>query len=114
MAFETAASIAVRDAASHAAPVILEPIMRLEVIASKEYTGDVVSDLKIRRAIIHNLELRGDTQVVSAHAPLATMFGYASSLRSRTQGRGTFTMEFDHYAPVLAEVQRLLTTLKAA
>ena len=114
MAFETAASIAVRDAASHAAPVILEPVMRLEVIASKEYTGDVVSDLKIRRAIIHNLELRGDTQVVSAHAPLATMFGYASSVRSRTQGRGTFTMEFDHYAPVSAEVQRLLTTLKAA
>ena len=114
MAFETAASIAVREAASKGSPVILEPIMRVEVIAAKEYTGDVVSDLKVRRAIIQNLELRGETQMILAHAPLATMFGYASGLRSRTQGRGTFSMEFDHYAPVSAEVQRLMTKQKAA
>jgi elongation factor G len=108
MAFETAASIALREGAARGAPVILEPVMRLEVIAPKEYTGDVVSDLKIRRAIINNLDPRGEVQVVSAHAPLATMFGYAGSLRSHTQGRGTFAMEFDHYSPVTAEVQRML------
>jgi len=108
MAFETAASIALREGAARGAPVILEPVMRLEAIAPKEYTGDVVADLKIRRAIINDLDPRGEVQVVSAHAPLATMFGYASSLRSRTQGRGTFTMEFDHYSPVSADVQRML------
>jgi len=114
MAFETAASMALQEGASRAAPVILEPIMKLEVLAPKEYTGDVVSDLKIRRAMIQNLDIRGEAQVVEAHAPLATMFGYASSLRSRTQGRGTFTMEFDHYQAVTPDVQRMLTTKKAA
>lgn len=114
LAFQTAASLAVQDGAAKGAPVILEPIMHVEVIAPKEYTGDVVADLKIRRAIINYLELRGETQVISAHAPLAAMFGYASSLRSRTQGRGTFSMEFEYYAPVSAEAQRLLSTKKAA
>lgn len=114
MAFETAASMAIQEGAARGAPVILEPIMRLEVIAPKEYTGDVVSDLKIRRATINSLDLRGEAQVIEANAPLATMFGYASSVRSRTQGRGTFTMEFDHYASVSPDVQRMLTTKKAA
>jgi elongation factor G len=114
MAFETAASMAIQEGAAKGAPVILEPIMRLEVIAPKEYTGDVVSDLKIRRATINNLDIRGEAQVIEANAPLATMFGYASGMRSRTQGRGTFTMEFDHYASVSPDVQRMLTTKKAA
>jgi len=114
IAFRAAASMALQDGAAKAAPVILEPIMRLEVIAPKEYTGDVVADLKIRRATITNLEQRGGLQYVTADAPLATMFGYASSLRSRTQGRGTFVMEFDHYAPVSETVQRMLAVKKAA
>ena len=114
IAFRAAASMALQDGAAKAAPVILEPIMRLEVIAPKEYTGDVVADLKIRRATITNLEQRGGLQYVTADAPLATMFGYAGSLRSRTQGRGTFVMEFDHYAPVSETVQRMLAVKKAA
>jgi elongation factor G len=114
IAFRAAASMALQDGAAKAAPVILEPIMRLEVIAPKEYTGDVVADLKIRRVTITNLEQRGGLQYVTADAPLATMFGYASSLRSRTQGRGTFIMEFDHYAPVSETVQRMLAVKEAA
>jgi len=114
IAFRAAASMATQDALSHAGPVILEPIMRLEVTAPKEYTGDVVADLKIRRATITNLEERDTLQYVTADAPLATMFGYASSLRSRTQGRGTFVMEFDHYQPVSESIQLMLMTKKAA
>jgi elongation factor G len=106
--------VTLQDAAAKAAPVILEPIMHLEVIAPKEYTGEVVADLKMRRATITQLEPRGELQYVTADAPLATMFGYAGSLRSRTQGRGTFVMEFDRYAPVSEAVQRMLTTKKAA
>jgi elongation factor G len=109
LAFRTAASLAVQEALTRAAPVILEPIMRLEVTAPRDYTGDVVADLKIRRAMIANLEQRGDLQYITADAPLATMFGYAGSLRSCTQGRGSFTMEFYHYAPVSDTVQQLLT-----
>jgi len=114
IAFRAAASMAVQDGAAKAAPVILEPIMHLEVMAPRRYTGDVVADLKIRRAMITNLEQRGELQYVTADVPLATMFGYASSLRSRTQGRGTFVMEFDHYAPVSEAVQRMLSVKKAA
>jgi len=114
IAFHAAASMALQDGAAKAAPVILEPIMRLEVTAPNEYTGEVVADLKIRRATILSLERHGDVQSVVAHAPLATMFGYASSLRSRTQGRGTFSMEFDHYAPVSEAIQRMLCLKKAA
>jgi elongation factor G len=109
MAFHTAASMGVREGALKAGPVILEPIMKVEVTAPNEYTGDVISDLKVRRAVITNLELRGDQQYVSAQAPLATMFGYATALRSSTQGRGSFTMEFDRYAAVSPDVQKTLT-----
>mgnify|MGYP005842554393 CR=1 FL=1 len=114
IAFHAAASMALQDGAAKAAPVILEPIMRLEVIAPNEYTGEVVADLKIRRASITSLERRGDLQMVMAQVPLATVFGYANSLRSRTQGRGTFSMEFDHYAPVSEAIQRILSLKKAA
>jgi len=114
MAFRVASSMALQDGASRAAPVILEPIMEVEVILPEEYTGEVMGDLKIRRATINSLERRHDIQSIAAHVPLATMFGYASALRSRTQGRGTFTMEFDHYAPVSEAVQRMLSLKKAA
>jgi elongation factor G len=109
LAFRTAASMAVKEGLAAANPVILEPIMRLEAFAPTEYTGDVVADLKIRRAMITSLDQRGELQHVLAEAPLATMFGYASSLRSRTQGRGSFSLEFDHYAPVSETVQQMLT-----
>jgi elongation factor G len=114
IAFRAAASMALKDGAARAGPVILEPIMHLEVIAPDEYTGEVMGDLKIRRATITGIERQGETQAIIADAPLATMFGYASSLRSRTQGRGAFTMEFDHYAPVSEAVQRMLSLKKAA
>ncbi len=114
IAFRAAASMATREGAAKAAPIILEPMMHLEVIAPNQYTGDMVADLRIRRAAISQLEQRGELQYVTADAPLATMFGYASSLRSRTQGRGSFTMQFDHYAPVSEAVQRMLTVKKAA
>jgi len=114
IAFRAAASMAAREGAAKAAPIILEPMMHLEVIAPNQYTGDMVADIRIRRAVINQLEQRGELQYVTADAPLATMFGYASSLRSRTQGRGSFTMQFDHYAPVSEAVQRMLTVKKAA
>jgi len=100
-AFATAASMALRSAVAKAGPILLEPIMHIEVVAPEDYTGDVISDLSSRTASITGIESRnGSGQSIQADVPLATMFGYATALRSRTQGRGTFAMEFDHYAPV--------------
>jgi len=113
MAFRTAAAIAFREGVKKAAPVLLEPVMRVEVVAPEEFTGDIVAELNMRRASITGIEPRGDgTQTVRAEVPLATMFGYATSLRSRTQGRGTFVMEFDHYAQMSEKL--MLTLLKKA
>ncbi len=104
-AFHTAASMAVRQAAGQAGPQLLEPVMVVEVVMPDDHTGDVIGDLGSRRAQITSIEPRnGSGQAVRAHVPLATMFGYATSLRSRTQGRGSFAMEFDHYAPVPADL----------
>jgi elongation factor G len=114
IAFRVAASMALQDGAAKAGAVILEPIMGLEVIAPEEYTGEVMADLKIRRATITGMERRRETQSITAQVPLATMFGYTSGLRSRTQGRGTSTMEFNHYAPVSEAIQRMLSLKKAA
>jgi elongation factor G len=113
MAFRTVAAMAFRAGMKKAAPVILEPIMRVEVVAPEEFTGDIISELNMRRADILGLEPR-DTgvQTVLANVPLATMFGYATGLRSRTQGRGTFVMEFSHYAPVSEKL--MLSLLKKA
>jgi elongation factor G len=104
MAFRTAASMALREAVRRAAPVMLEPIMRVEVAMPEEYMGDVIGDLSARQASISGIDSRnGNGQSIQADVPLASMFGYATSLRSRTQGRGTFVMEFDHYAPIPLE-----------
>ncbi len=104
-AFKVAGSMAFREAARKAGPVLLEPIMKVEVVVPDAFTGDVLSDLNARRAQIERMELRSDgMQVIRALVPLARMFGYATDLRSATQGRGTFTLEFDHYAPVSQEV----------
>ena len=106
-AFRTAASMAFRQAVAHAGPILLEPVMRLEVVVPDDHTGDVIGDLSARTASITGIESRnGSGQSIQADVPLAAMFGYATALRSRTQGRGTFIMEFDHYAPIsLEEVQ---------
>jgi len=101
VAFKVAGATAFRDAVEGAEPVLLEPVMRVEIIAPEAFTGDVISDLNARGASIGAMEPRvGGVQVVRASIPLAQMFGYATDVRSLTQGRGTFTMEFHHYRPV--------------
>ncbi|MBK7217827.1 MAG: elongation factor G [Candidatus Promineofilum sp.] len=105
MAFKIAGSMAIKDAVQRGAPVLLEPVMGIEVVAPDDYTGDVIGNLSANRGMIEGMELRSDgLQTVRALVPLATMFGYATRLRSMTQGRGTFTMEFHHYAPVSESV----------
>jgi elongation factor G len=100
MAFGVAATIAMRKGAAAASPILLEPVMDLEVIVPDEYLGDVMSDLTSKRAKINGVESRRHFQVVKAHVPLAEMFGYSTDLRSATQGRATFTMQFDSYDKV--------------
>jgi elongation factor G len=101
VAFKIAASMAFKDACNRGAPILLEPVMRVEVVAPESYVGDVLGQLNSRRAQIEGMEMHGgDTQMIRAKVPLAEMFGYATELRSVTQGRGIFTMEFEHYAPV--------------
>jgi len=93
--------LALKDAVPKAKAVILEPVMKVEVVVPEEYTGDVVGDLSARRGQIEGMELRGQkVQAISAFVPLGEMFGYATGLRSATKGRGTYTMEFAHYAEV--------------
>jgi elongation factor G len=104
-AFSRAAAMAFRKGVEDAHPVLLEPIMRVEVIVPEENTGDVIGDVNARRGEIEGIEpLPGGAQAVRGHVPLSAMFGYATDLRSVTQGRGAFTMEFEHYAPVPVEV----------
>jgi elongation factor G len=100
MAFKIAGSMAVKKAARQAKPVLLEPIMAVEVVTPDDYMGDVIGDLSSRRGKVEGMEQRGNAQVVGAHVPLAEMFGYATDLRSRTQGRATYTMQFDSYQQV--------------
>ena len=100
IAFKIAGSMAFKEAMGKASPVILEPIMSLEVVTPEEFMGDVISDINRRRGRISGQEPRGNTQVIAAVVPLAEMFGYATDLRSRSQGRATFTMQFSHYEPV--------------
>jgi elongation factor G len=100
MAFKIAGSMALKEAARRAKPVLLEPIMRVEVVTPDDYMGDVIGDLSSRRGKVEGMEQRGNAQVVRAQVPLAEMFGYATDLRSRTQGRATYTMQFDSYQQV--------------
>jgi elongation factor G len=104
MAFKIAGSLAIKDAVAKAHPVILEPLMRVEVTMPEAFLGDVIGDLNARRGHIEAMEARGSTQVVRARVPLATMFGYATDLRSMTQGRASYSMELSHYAEVPASV----------
>jgi elongation factor G len=107
MAFKMAGSLAFREAVQKAKPILLEPFMRAEVIVPVENLGDVNGDLSSRRALIEGIEARaGELRAIQALVPLAEMFGYATDLRSMTQGRGVFTMEFDHYAQVTEQVTK--------
>ncbi|NLY86799.1 MAG: elongation factor G [Tissierellia bacterium] len=100
MAFKIAGSMAVREAIMKAKPVLLEPVMKVEVIVPEEYMGDVIGDINSRRGKIEGMELRSGAQVIRGFVPLSEMFGYATDLRSNTQGRGVYSMQFDHYEPV--------------
>jgi elongation factor G len=104
MAFKIAGSMAFKDAAKKAHPVLLEPVMRVEVTVPEEYMGDVIGDITSRRGHLQSVEARGGTQIINSRVPLATMFGYATDLRSRTQGRGAYSMHFDRYEPAPASV----------
>ena len=100
MAFTIAGSMGLKEGAAKAKPVLLEPIMAVEVVAPEEYLGEVMGDLSSRRGRVSGMETRGGAQVVNAHVPLSSMFGYSTDLRSSTQGRATYTMTFDHYDQV--------------
>src|SRR6185369_2858768 len=100
MAFKIAGSMGFKEGCAKAGPVLLEPIMSVEVVVPEEYMGDVIGDLNSRRGRIMGMESRAGAQVVGAMVPLAQMFGYATDVRSATQGRATYTMTFDHYEQV--------------
>jgi elongation factor G len=104
IAFKVAAAMAFKDAAQRANPVILEPHMKCEVVCPSEYMGSVIGDLNARGGKIHGMNARGELQIIDAEVPLAKMFGYSTVLRSSSQGRATFSMQFLHYSPVSAQV----------
>jgi elongation factor G len=99
-AFSVAGSIGFKEAVRKGAPILLEPIMDVEVVTPEEFTGDVVGDLSSRRGKIVGIEARSGTQAIKARVPLEEMFGYATDIRSKTQGRATYTMQFAHYEEV--------------
>jgi elongation factor G len=108
MAFKIAASLAIREAMSKGGAAVLEPIMDVEVTTPEQYMGDVIGSLNSRRGQIQGMEPRANAQIISAHVPLAEMFGYATDLRSLTQGRATFTMQLGHYDQVPRNIQEEL------
>ncbi|MBI5419368.1 MAG: elongation factor G [Deltaproteobacteria bacterium] len=115
MAFKIAGSMAFKAACNNAQPILLEPIMAVEVVTPEEFMGDVIGDLSSRRGRIQKIEARGNTQVIDCHVPLALMFGYATDLRSKTQGRATHTMQFDHYEPApLSVSEEVVAKVKGA
>ena len=100
LSFEIAGRMAFRDAARAASPALMEPIMGVEVVTPEEYMGDVIGDLNSRRGRIDNMVQRTDAQVIKAFVPLSNMFGYSTDMRSISQGRAIYSMQFDHYAEV--------------
>src|SRR5436305_2423179 len=104
IAFKVAGSLALKAAAARAHPVLLEPVFAVEVVTPEDFMGDVIGDLNRRRGHVHGMEPRGNAQVISAFVPLAEMFGYATDLRSTTQGRATYTMQFERYEEVPANI----------
>jgi elongation factor G len=113
MAFKIAGSMAFKEAAKAAKPVLLEPIMDIEVVTPNEYMGDVMGDLNSRRGKIGGMMQRGEAQVIGASAPLAEMFGYSTTLRSMSQGRAVYSMQFSHYAEVpKAKAEEIISKIK--
>jgi elongation factor G len=104
LAFKMAGSLGIQEAMKKGNPVLLEPIMKVEIATPEEFFGDVLSDVSSRRGEVSDVDHRGHLRVISAHVPLANTFGYATDLRSLTQGRASYTMEFDHYAEVPASI----------
>jgi len=115
MAFKIAGSMAFKGGCQSANPVLLEPVMSVEVVSPDEFLGDVIGDLSSRRGRIQKVEVRGNTQVIDSHVPLSEMFGYATDLRSKTQGRATYSMQFDHYEPAPISVsEEIVAKVKGA
>jgi len=110
MAFKIAGSMALQEAAKKAGAVLLEPVMKVEIVVMDEYMGDVIGDINARRGRIEEMEPRGVNQVIHGYVPLSEMFGYATDLRSRTQGRGTYTMQFNHYEEVPPSIAESIAT----
>jgi elongation factor G len=109
MAFKVAGSMAFKEASKRAKPVLLEPVMAVEVVTPEEYMGDVIGNINSRRGQIEGMEPRGNAQVIRAKVPLAEMFGYATDVRTMSQGRATYTMQFLHYAEVPNSIAEKLT-----
>ena len=105
MAFKIAGSMAFKNAMAKADPVLLEPVEKVEVTVPEEYMGDVMGDINSRRGRIEGMEAINGAQIIRAFVPLSEMFGYATTLRSRTQGRGTYSMVFDHFEEVPKSIQ---------
>jgi elongation factor G len=114
MAFKIAGSMAFKDAMKKAAPVLMEPIMKVAVTVPEEYMGDVIGDINGRRGAIQHTEARPGAAQIEAQVPLSSMFGYATSLRSRTQGRGQYVMEPSHYTQVPKGIAENITSAKGA
>ena len=112
LAFKIAGSMAFKNAVKKAGPIMLEPIMDVESVCPVDYVGDVISDLSSRRGKVLGMDTRSDVRVVAAQVPLAEMFGYATSIRSLTQGRATFTMQVSHYEPVPSSISETLKVSK--
>src|SRR5690606_23868185 len=114
MAFKIAGSMALKAAKDHCRPVILEPIMKVEVTVPEEYMGDVMGDLNSRRGRIEGMDNRAGAQIIRAKVPMSEMFGYSTTLRSRTQGRGVFAMEISHYEEVPKSIAEEIIAKKGA
>ena len=112
-AFKMAGTRAFVTAANKAAPTLLEPVMSLEVVTPEESVGDVLGDLHARRGKVAGITVRHGVQAVACFVPMATMFGYATDLRSRTRGRATYSMELDHYAEVPQQIREEMTSSRA-
>ncbi len=104
MAFKIAASMGFKEAMKKADPVLMEPVMSVEVVTPEEYVGDVIGDLSSRRGRIDGMDMRANARIIRAFVPLVGMFGYATDLRSKTSGRANYSMQFDHYEQTPAEV----------
>jgi len=112
-AFKIAGSMAFKEAMKRAKPKLLEPVMAVEIVTPEEYLGDVIGNISSRRGRVEDMEQRGNARVVKAHVPLSEMFGYATDVRSTTQGRATFTMQFDRYEEVPQSILAEITETKS-